>query len=183
MAPPPSNVFASHIVVDRISPLNPLVSSLTSCQSPSTWHSAASSSSLGSKTCQSALPVTVVTPPQGVKLTEVHVGWHSARFVRLSCLAASLPEEAPVSGAGTGALRLGVGGLQCGCGTLATGNTEGKRTGEWGSITGCIAHGGAVVIFRKSAYHGLKHIKNKGTHVSAGQQDLVRAFMFSSLQY
>lgn len=64
----------------------------------------------------------MVTSPEAVKLTEVHVGWNSTRFIRLSCLAASLAEEAPVSGAGAGALRLSVGGLQSGCRALATGN-------------------------------------------------------------
>lgn len=106
--------------------------------SPSlTWPSPASASSLGSQTCLSALPVTVVAPPQGVELTEVHVGGHPARFVRLRRLAAPLAEEAPVSRAGTGALRLSVGGLQCGGGALATGNTGGEGTGQWTSIIGC----------------------------------------------
>lgn len=85
------------------------------------------SSLLGSETCLSTLSVTVVTPPQGVELTEVHVGGHSARLIRLSRLAASLAEEAAVPGAGAGALGLRVGRLQGGCGALVTGNTGDKQ--------------------------------------------------------
>lgn len=64
-------------------------------------------------------------------MSEVHVGRHSARLVRLSCLAASLAEEAAVSGAGAGALGLRVGGLQRGRGALAAGDTEDNQSRDW----------------------------------------------------
>lgn len=78
----------------------------------------------------------MVTSPQEVKLTEVHVRRDPARLVGLSRLAASLTEEASVPRAGAGALCLGVGGLEGGCGALAA---EGKRGieeggGEWGLV-------------------------------------------------
>lgn len=72
----------------------------------------------------------MVTSPQEVKLTEVHVRWNPARFVGLRCLAASLTEQASVSRTGAGALRLGVGGLEGGCGALTAG--ERGRTEEGG---------------------------------------------------
>lgn len=74
--------------------------------------------SLGSQSSLGALAVAVVTSPQAVKLTEVHVRRYPARLVGLSRLAASLAEQAAISRAGAGALRLGVGGLEGGRGAL-----------------------------------------------------------------
>lgn len=77
-----------------------------------------------------ALAITVVTSPQAVKLTEVHVRRDPARLVGLSCLAAPLTEEASVSRAGAGALRLGVGGLEGSRGALTAGDRGGIEEGK-----------------------------------------------------
>lgn len=81
----------------------------------------------------------MVTPPQEVKLTEVHVRRDPARLVGLSRLAASLAEEAPISRAGAGALRLGVGGLEGGCGALTA---EDMREIEGGGERGLVGDSG-----------------------------------------
>lgn len=67
----------------------------------------------------------MVASPQAVKLTEVHIRWDPARLIWLCRLAGSLAEEASISRAGAGALRLCVGGLEGGCWAL----TAGKRGG------------------------------------------------------
>lgn len=88
------------------------------------------SSSLRSEASLGALAVAVVASPQSVKLAEVHIGWDPARLIRLCCLAPSLAKQASVPRAGTGALCLGVGGLEGGCGALAAGESGGARGGD-----------------------------------------------------
>lgn len=107
--------------------------------------SVSSSSSLGSQSSLGALAVAVVASPQAVKLTEVHVRRDPARLVGLSRLAASLPEQAAVPRAGAGALRLGVGGLEGGCGALTAGEEGGGErwfVGEGGGRGGDGYEGG-----------------------------------------
>lgn len=93
-----------------------------------------------------ALAVTLVAPPQQVKLTEVHVGRDPACLIRLGCLASSLAsEQTSIPRTGAGALSLSVGGLQGGCGTLTAGESGGAEErgggggGRWliGNSGGC----------------------------------------------
>lgn len=91
---------------------------------------AVSSSSLRPQSSLGALTVTVVAPPQAVKLTEVHIRWNPASLVGLRRLTASLAEQASVSRTRAGTLRLGVGGLE-GCRrALTAGGREGGGRGE-----------------------------------------------------
>lgn len=82
----------------------------------------------------------MVTSPQEVKLTEVHVGRDPPRLVGLGRMAASLAEQASISRAGAGALRLGVGGLEGGCGALTAG--ESGRIEEGGGERQLVGEGG-----------------------------------------
>lgn len=88
--------------------------------------------SLGSQSSLGALAIAVITSPQEIKLTEVHVRRDPARLVGLSRLAASLAEQASISRAGAWALRLGVGGLEGGSGALTAGKRGGKEQGGGG---------------------------------------------------
>lgn len=91
------------------------------------------SSSLGSEASLCALAVALVSSPQQIKLTEVHVGRDPPRLVRLCCLASSLAsEQASIPRAGAGALSLGVCGLQGGCGALTAGESGGAEDGGGG---------------------------------------------------
>lgn len=71
----------------------------------------------------------MVHSPEPVELAEVHVGRHASGLVGLSRLAASLPEQAAVSGAGAGALRVRVGGLQRRRGALTDGRSIDRQRG------------------------------------------------------
>ncbi len=81
----------------------------------------------------------MVGAPEPVELCEVDVGRHSSRLVRLRRLTASLPEQAAVSGAGAGALRVCVRRLQRRCGALTEGrsiDTEMGGVRERGGVRG-----------------------------------------------
>ena len=114
----------------------------------------------------------MVTSPQAVKLTEVHVGRNPARLVGLRRLAASLAEQAPVSRAGAGALRLGVGGLEGRRWALTAGESGGV---EGGGVRWVVGEGGGRGGGRYESWNrggrGGGVGEQDGVHIAGGQAE------------